>query len=209
MSTLQQPNLSTDKPLDIYPHDGFITRQMRNRQAGHKSGVVWLTGLSGAGKSTLSSLAEQYLFGKGHLAMVLDGDTLRSGLNSDLDFSKQSRRENLRRAGEVASLFANTGHIVLATFVSPFQEGRRYVRDIVRDNFYLVHIAAELDDCIQRDPKGLYKKALSGGIENFTGVGQGYEPPEDADLVINTSQADIADCVKQLIDFVSDRFSIE
>jgi adenylyl-sulfate kinase len=208
MAIVQQAT-QTQKQADIYPHDSYVTRQMRNQYLGHTSGVIWMTGLSGAGKSTLSTLAERYLFAKGYLVMVLDGDTMRSGLNADLDFSRQARQENLRRAGEVASLFANTGHIVLATFVSPFQEGREFVRRIVRDNFYLVHVEAELEDCIQRDPKGLYKKALSGGIENFTGIGQGYEPPNDSDLVINTSQEDIVDSTNRLIDFVQTRFALK
>lgn len=209
MSTQQQQAIQPDKKTDIFPHEGYVSRQMRNQRLGHASGVIWLTGLSGAGKSTISTLVEQYLFAKGYLVMVLDGDTMRSGLNSDLDFSRQARQENLRRAGEVASLFATTGHIVLATFVSPFQEGRRFVRDIVRDNFYLVHVQAELEDCISRDPKGLYKKALAGGIENFTGIGQGYEPPMDADLLIDTSRMDIADSAQQLIDFVIASFAIK
>lgn len=209
MATVPQQVIQTGKQLDIYPHDGYITRQMRNQRVGHSSGVIWLTGLSGAGKSTISTLAEQYLFAKGYLVMVLDGDTMRAGLNADLDFSRQARQENLRRAGEVASLFAHTGHIVLATFVSPFQEGREFVRRIVRDNFYLVHVEAQLEDCIQRDPKGLYRKALSGGIENFTGVGQGYEAPVDANLVINTSQTDIVDSADKLIEFVTSTFALK
>ena len=207
MATRQQQTVHTYQQTDIFPHEGYVSRAMRNQRLGHDSGVIWLTGLSGAGKSTISTLVEKYLFSKGYLITVLDGDTMRAGLNADLVFSRQSRQENLRRAGEVASLFAKTGHIVLATFVSPFQEGRRYVREIVRDNFYLVHVQAELEDCIQRDPKGLYKKALSGGIENFTGVGQGYEPPIDADLIINTSAQDIVDSSGQLIDFVISTFT--
>lgn len=209
MSTLQQQAVQTLKQTDIFPHEGYVSRQMRNQRLGHASGVIWLTGLSGAGKSTISTLVEQYLFAKGYLVMVLDGDTMRAGLNSDLDFTRQSRQENLRRAGEVASLFAMSGHVVLATFVSPFQEGRQFVRDIVRDNFYLVHVQAELEDCIARDPKGLYKKALGGGIENFTGVGQGYEPPQDADLIINTSHSDIVESAGQLIDFVISTFALK
>ena len=209
MSTLQQQAVQTLKQTDIFPHEGYVSRQMRNQRLGHASGVIWLTGLSGAGKSTISTLVEQYLFAKGYLVMVLDGDTMRAGLNSDLDFTRESRQENLRRAGEVASLFATSGHIVLATFVSPFQEGRQFVRDIVRDNFYLVHVQAELEDCIARDPKGLYKKALGGGIENFTGVGQGYEPPLDADLIINTSDSDIVESAEQLIDFVISTFALK
>lgn len=208
MSEQQPQAIRTIQQTDIFPHSGYVTRQMRNQRVGHHSGVIWLTGLSGAGKSTISTLAEQALFDEGYLITVLDGDTMRAGLNSDLDFSRQSRQENLRRAGEVAALFAATGHIVLATFVSPFQEGRQFVRDIVRDNFHLVHVSAELDDCIKRDPKGLYKKALGGGISNFTGVGQSYEEPHDADLVINTSAASINTCTQQLIEFIKSRFDI-
>lgn len=208
MSDQQPQAIRTIQQTDIFPHSGYVTRKMRNHRVGHHSGVIWLTGLSGAGKSTISTLAEQALFDEGYLITVLDGDTMRAGLNSDLDFSRQSRQENLRRAGEVAALFAATGHIVLATFVSPFQEGRQFVRDIVRDHFHLVHVSAELDDCIKRDPKGLYKKALGGGISNFTGVGQSYEEPHDADLVINTSAASINTCTQQLIEFIKSRFDI-
>ena len=208
MSKYTQQVAHTLTQADIFPHSGYVTRQMRNHRVGHTSGVVWLTGLSGAGKSTISTLVEQNLFHEGYLITVLDGDTMRAGLNADLDFSQQSRRENLRRAGEVAKLFTATGHIVLATFVSPFQEGRQYVREIIRDDFYLVHVAAQLDDCIQRDPKGLYKKALEGGISNFTGVGQGYEKPVDADLIINTSETDIHQSKNQLIDFVKSTFKL-
>lgn len=208
MSKSSQLSRNTFKQENIFPHRGYVTRQMRNQRVGHASGVVWLTGLSGAGKSTISTLVEQQLFNEGYLITVLDGDSMRAGLNADLDFNPQSRRENLRRAGEVAKLFSATGHIVLATFVSPFQEGRRYVRDIVRDDFYLVHVAAQLEDCIERDPKGLYKKALEGGISNFTGVGQDYEIPADADLIINTSTEDTDNCTRQLIDFVKSTFII-
>jgi len=202
MSNTQHNTAVAINQDNIFPHGSSISRTMRNRRVGHKSCVIWLTGLSGAGKSTISSLVEQELFDQGYLITVLDGDTMRAGLNADLDFSKKSRQENLRRAGEVASLFANTGHIVLATFISPYQEGREYVRDIIGTNFHLVHVEAKLDDCIERDPKGLYKKALSGGIENFTGVGQGYEPPSDADLIINTSKQDILSSKHELIRFI-------
>lgn len=208
MPTTQTQVMQADRETNIYPHNGTVTREMRNHRQGHRSGVIWLTGLSGAGKSTISTRVEQSLFEQGYLITVLDGDTMRAGLNADLDFSRQARQENLRRAGEVASLFAMSGHIVLATFVSPFQEGRRFVRELVHDGFYLVHVHAQLEDCIQRDPKGLYKKALSGGIENFTGIGQGYEPPQDADLLINTSQADVADSCQQLYDFIIASFAL-
>ncbi len=198
--------ISTDKENNIHPHQGFITRGKRNQELGHKSGVVWLTGLSGAGKSTIATLVERMLFQQGFTISILDGDTLRSGLNHDLDFSKEAREENLRRTGEVASLFAETGHIVLASFISPHHKGRESVKSIVGDNFYLVHIHAELDDCVSRDPKGLYKKAMIGGIKNFTGVGQDYEKPESADMTLDTSRNSIAESTMQLVSFIKSNF---
>jgi len=193
---------------NIHPHDGWVDRAMRNTLAGHKSGVVWLTGLSGAGKSTLATHVEQYLFEKNYLVTILDGDAMRDGLNADLDFSKESRKENLRRSGEVASLLANRGFIVLASFVSPFSEGRKIVQDIIGENFHLVHVHAEIDDCINRDPKGLYKKAMTGEIKNFTGVGQSYEPPENADLVVNTSSTDVTTATDYLAQFIERKFRL-
>jgi len=193
---------------NIYPHDGWIDRGMRNIRAGHKSGVVWLTGLSGAGKSTLATHVEQHLFDKDYLVTILDGDAVRHGLNADLNFSPESRKENLRRSGEVASLLANRGFIVLASFVSPFNEGRQIVQDIIGDDFYLVHIDAEINDCINRDPKGLYKKAMTGEIKNFTGVGQSYEPPENPDLVVNTSDSDVTTASEYLAQFIERKFRL-
>jgi len=193
---------------NIHPHKGFITREGRNEALGHESGVVWLTGLSGAGKSTIATMVERMLFQQGYTISILDGDTLRSGLNYDLDFSKEAREENLRRTGEVASLFADSGHIVLASFISPHHKGRESVKSIVGENFHLVHIHADMDDCISRDPKGLYKKAMFGGIENFTGIGQDYEIPESADLVINTSNDSIAECTMKLAAFIKSNFAL-
>lgn len=194
--------------VEVYPHRGNIDRCTRNRRFGHASGVVWLTGLSGAGKSTLAVLAEQRLFARGCLVCVLDGDTVRAGLNADLDFTARSREENLRRAGELAALFAEAGHIVLATFVSPHAAGRARVRQILGDDFHLVHVTARLEDCIERDPKGLYGKALRGEIENFTGIGQSYETPEDTDLLIDTSAGDVDACAAQLVSFIEQRFAL-
>ena len=199
------------KPIeqgDIHPHQSLVTQEIRNSRMGHASGVLWLTGLSGAGKSTIATAVEQRLFKQKYLISILDGDTLRSGLNADLDFSTEARAENLRRTGEVASLFAKTGHIVLASFISPHHEGRQTVKDIIGDDFYLVHINAHIDDCIKRDPKGLYKKAAKGNIANFTGIGQSYEEPVNPDLVINTSENDIETCIELLGSFIETKFSI-
>lgn len=204
----ESPKVNVSKKSNIYPHQGFITRDKRNLDRGHKSGVIWLTGLSGSGKSTVATLVERMLFQQGYQISILDGDTLRSGLNKDLDFTTESRAENLRRTGEVASLFADAGHIVLASFISPHHKGRETVKEIIGDNFHLVHVDAELDDCISRDPKGLYKKAMIGGIENFTGIGQDYESPETPDLTVNTSSNSIAESTMQLVTYIKSNFEL-
>lgn len=207
--TCQSLVFTKTKENNIHPHQGYVTREKRNEELGHKSGVIWLTGLSGAGKSTIATLVERMLFQQGYTVSILDGDTLRSGLNNDLDFSTESREENLRRTGEVASLFADSGHIVLASFISPHHKGRESVKNIIGDNFYLVHVHAELDDCIVRDPKGLYKKAMFGdGIKNFTGIGQEYEKPTVTDMTINTSKNNIAECTMQLVAFIKTNFAL-
>ena len=167
-----------------------------------------ILGENGAGKSTLATFVEQHLFEKNYLVTILDGDSIRNGLNADLDFSPESRKENLRRSGEVAAMLANRGFIVLASFVSPFNEGRRIVQDIVGDAFHLVHVHAEINDCINRDPKGLYKKAMTGEIKNFTGIGQSYEPPEDPDLVVNTSCTDVTTASEYLAQFIERNFRL-
>lgn len=201
-------SITSIKQANIFPHQTLVSRELRNTTVGHKSGVVWLTGLSGSGKSTIATGVERQLFDDNRSVYMLDGDTLRSGLNSDLNFTVRSREENLRRAGEVASLFAEAGKIVIASFVSPHQNSRHFVKNIVRENFYLVYVKANIEDCIDRDPKGLYQKALNGGIDNFTGVGQSYEEPQNADLVIDTSKNDIDTCQLQLKQFVESKFSI-
>ena len=207
-ATCKKAIVSTLNESDIYPHEGFVTRDKRNIELGHKSGVVWLTGLSGAGKSTIATLVERMLFQQGYTVSILDGDTLRSGLNKDLDFTRESREENLRRTGEVASMFADTGHIVLASFISPHHKGRESVKNIIGDNFYLAHVHADIEDCISRDPKGLYKKAMFGGIENFTGIGQDYEKPNTVDITIDTSRNNIAESTMQLVSFIKSKFEL-
>ncbi len=196
------------KQRHIHPDRGNITRAMRNERTGHRSGVVWLTGLSGAGKSTLANAVEHELFNRGWQISVLDGDSVRAGLNSDLDFTPGAREENLRRAGQVAALFAEAGHLVLASFVSPHQRGREFVRKILHHDFHLVYVKADIEHCIERDPKGLYERAMQGGIEHFTGLGQSYEAPEDADLVIDTSRFDVTAGAQQLLEFVQTRFAL-
>ena len=207
-NTAAQKSVTLISKNEIYPHQGFVTTEMRNHRHGHRSGVIWLTGLSGSGKSTIATAVEEMLFNQGYMATVLDGDTMRSGLCADLDFSAHSREENLRRAGEVSSMFAKSGNIVIASFISPHHNGREIVRNIVRDDFHLIHVHASVEDCVERDPKGLYKKAMSGGIKHFTGVGQSYEEPQDADLVIDTSQDDVNACRSMLLEYIEQRFCL-
>jgi bifunctional enzyme CysN/CysC len=174
-------------------------RETRNR---HKGAVLWFTGLSGAGKSTLAIALEEALFDRGFQVYVLDGDNVRSGLASDLGFSHEDRTENIRRVGEVASLFAHAGIICISAFISPYREDRAIARRAAGDSFYEVYVAADLATCEQRDPKGLYKKARAGEIKDFTGISAPYEEPANPEIVVDTSKQPVASCVSALIEFV-------
>ena len=183
----------------IYPHVAEISIDMRRDIIGHRAAVLWMTGLSGVGKSTLAHRLERELLLSGHQVCVLDGDGLRCGLCGDLGFSHGSRRENLRRAAEVAKLMVSSGMLVIAAFISPFKKERQLVSEII-GNFYIeVYVEADLKTCESRDPKGLYKRARMGEIENFTGVSSPYEPPENPDMRIDTSTQTIDECVHHLL----------
>lgn len=209
MSLSNKQSTAADRPNHIYPHAGLVSKSARNQASGHRSGVIWLTGMSGAGKSTIASNVEHALFRDDYLITVLDGDNMRSGLNSDLDFSESARLENLRRSAEVAALLADRGFIVLATFISPFEVGREMAREIIGPDFHLVHVHAETGDCIKRDPKGLYEKALKGEIPNFTGISQPFESPAEPELCIDTSRHDIFTSCQQLTHYILHNFSLE
>ena len=171
----------------IYPTAEAVSRRDRSRLNGHEGGAIWLTGLPGSGKSTLATALERKLHGRGIRTVLLDGDNLRHGLNRDLGFSPEDRAENVRRAGEVARLFAEGGVISLCAFVSPGETARRAVRDRLPANGFLeIFVDAPLDACRARDPKGLYARADAGVIADLTGVGSSYEPPSDPDLVLDT-----------------------
>ena len=186
--------------------DPGITPQERTRLNGHKGGVIWLTGLSGAGKSTLALALQHHLFARGCQVYVLDGDNIRMGLSKDLGFSAGDRSENIRRIGEVAALFADAGVIVVTAFISPYDSDRKRARASSAKDFHLVHVDAGIDVCEARDPKGLYKKARSGEIRDFTGISAPYESPGDPDLVIDTGTQTVENCVARLIDYVSRQF---
>jgi adenylyl-sulfate kinase len=184
--------------------DRLVSAEERAARFGHNGCVYWLTGMSGAGKTTLAAQAERVLFDQGKHVMVLDGDNLRSGLCQDLGFSEEDRMENIRRAAEVCRILSDLGYIVLACFVSPNDKIRQVAQSIVGPNFRLVYIAANMDSLIERDPKGLYQKALKGDIANFTGIQSRFDPPKQFDLEISTDQQSIEDSTKLLVHFISD-----
>jgi adenylyl-sulfate kinase len=187
----------------LYPHASEVSRDLVESLAGHKAGVLWMTGLSGSGKSTIAHRVERELILSGHRVYVLDGDTLRTGLNSDLGFGEVARRENLRRAAEVSKVLVDAGLIVIASFISPFSAEREMVRKIIGANFHEVYVEATLGTCEERDPKGLYKRARAGVIPNFTGISSPYEAPESPDLRLNTSLQSVDECVRQFHQFIA------
>ena len=162
--------------------------------------IFWFTGLSGAGKSTIADAFEKQLFGQGQVVFTLDADDLRKKLNADLGFSMEDRAENVRRAAETARLLQNAGVIVLATFISPTRAIRKQARGIAREGMFLeIYVKASLETCIERDPKGFYKKALNGEIKNYTGIASSYEAPDNPELVLDTDVDSVDGCVKKLM----------
>lgn len=187
-------------------HESLVSRLERNRLNKHKSGLVWFTGLSAAGKSTIAHHLEKELFDRGMRAYVLDGDNVRHGINSNLGFSREDRRENLRRIAQLSRLFVDSGIVVLAAFISPYREDRAFVREIVgEEHFFEIFVKCPPEICETRDPKGLYKKAREGVIKEFTGVSAPYEQPERPDLVLDTVQDDLDTCVKQVLKLLESR----
>lgn len=197
-----QRQSSEPKSKNIYKVSHSVSPEMRAERFGHYGGVFWFTGLSGSGKSTLAVAVEQEIFARGMNGYVLDGDNVRYGLNSDLGFSPEDRTENIRRVGEVAALQASSGVVVLSAFISPYQADRNKARAATPQNFFEIYIKADLETCESRDPKGLYKKARSGEIKEFTGIDSPYEPPTDPDLIVDTENNDIDTCVKQIVDYI-------
>lgn len=187
-------------------HNGYITRNDRNKLNNHKSGLVWFTGFSASGKSTIAHLVEKVLFYKGIKCYVLDGDNVRHGINSNLTFSREDRKENLRRITEVGKLFMDTGILTLAAFISPYKEDREYIRSRFNSNEFLeIYVKCSVKECKRRDPKGQYKKAMSGIIKNYTGISSPYEEPENPDLVIETEKTDIENSVKMVLELLQKR----
>ncbi|MGH6945322.1 MAG: adenylyl-sulfate kinase, partial [Geminicoccaceae bacterium] len=184
-----------------------VAREARVLRNGHKGGVLWFTGLSGAGKSTLALALEARLFAKGWHVYVLDGDNVRGGLNANLGFSPDDRAENIRRVGEVAALFADAGFLVISSFISPYRADRERARQAAADSFHEIHIKASLETCEQRDPKGLYKRARTGEIQEFTGISSPYEPPEAPELIVRTDMLAVEECLSELAAYVERAFA--
>ncbi|OUW48329.1 MAG: adenylyl-sulfate kinase [Synechococcus sp. TMED187] len=181
-------------------HHASVDRAARAEQRGHRSTILWFTGLSGAGKSTLANAVNQALFERGLATYVLDGDNVRHGLCKDLGFSDADREENIRRIGEVAKLFLDAGVIVLTAFVSPFRADRDKARALVENgDFTEIFCSADLSVCEQRDTKGLYAKARAGEIKEFTGISSPYEAPERPELSVDTGASDLEACVNQVV----------
>ncbi|MFN9630672.1 MAG: adenylyl-sulfate kinase [Cyanobacteriota bacterium] len=185
---------------NIVWHHSTVTRAARAHQRGHRSAILWFTGLSGAGKSTLANAVNSALFEQGLACYVLDGDNIRHGLCADLGFSDADREENIRRIGEVAKLFLDAGVVVLTAFVSPFRVDRDRARALVEPgDFVEIHCAADLEVCEGRDTKGLYAKARAGQIKEFTGISSPYEAPEHPELRIDTGRQSLEDCVQEVL----------
>lgn len=187
-------------------HKVNVNRQDRNRLNNHKSGLLWFTGLSASGKSTIAHSVEKKLFERGLRTYVLDGDNVRHGINSNLGFSREDRKENLRRIAEVSKLFVDAGILVLAAFISPYKEDREYIKkQFEGDNFLEIYVKCPVEECERRDPKGQYKKARAGIIKNYTGVSAPYEEPENPDLILDTEKKPLEECVDAVIDLLTKR----
>jgi adenylyl-sulfate kinase len=188
---------------NITPVENIVCLNDVECRNGHKAVVVWLTGLSGSGKSAIAVNVCSKLFQHNCQVFVLDGDNLRLGLNRDLSFTREDRRENIRRAGEVANLFYQSGAIVLCSFISPFKADRDLVKALFPDDRFMeIYIECSVEECIRRDPKGLYKKALNNDIPDFTGITSPYECPQSPTLTVNTETNDIDESGDRIIKFL-------
>ncbi|HBX38918.1 MAG TPA: adenylyl-sulfate kinase [Marinobacter adhaerens] len=189
-----------ESQAEVIWHQTHITKDDRAKQKNQVPKCIWLTGLSGSGKSTLANALEVALTEQGKHTYLLDGDNVRHGLNKNLGMSDEDRTENIRRVSEVAKLMVDAGLVVITAFISPFRADRDAARALFEDGeFVEVFADAPLEECEKRDPKGLYKKARAGEIKEFTGIDSPYEAPANAEVVINTAEHDIGECVRQLI----------
>ena len=195
--------------LHIIPHQHAVSAADRERQNGHKGHVLWFTGLSGSGKSTVASAVERELHQQGIRTFILDGDNVRSGLNSDLNFSAESREENIRRIAHVSTLIKDAGLVVLSAFVSQYQKDRDFVRACAQGDFSEIFISTPLEICEQRDVKGLYAKARAGEISNFTGISAPFEAPANPELDVPTHQLSIEEATARVVDYITTKIALD
>ena len=196
-------SMNSKKPDNLVWHHATVNRQDRELRNQHRSAVLWFTGLSGAGKSTLAHAIEEKLYKLNCQTFVLDGDNVRHGLCSDLGFSAEDRQENIRRIGNCAKLFLEAGVVLLSAFISPFKQDRELVRNLVPyGDFIEIYCNSSLAVCEQRDIKGMYKKARDGVIKEFAGISSPYEEPENPDLIVNTGDDSLENCVDEVVDYL-------
>ncbi|WP_040209290.1 adenylyl-sulfate kinase [Neobacillus jeddahensis] len=194
------------KATNITWHTSTVTKTDRHAQNGHGSSVLWFTGLSGSGKSTIANAVSNELFRQGINEYVLDGDNIRHGLNRDLGFSDYDRTENIRRIGEVAKLFVDSGSVVTTAFISPFRSDREQVRALFeQDEFIEVYVQCPIEECERRDPKQLYVKARRGEIKDFTGIDSPYEAPERPEITIRSDLLTVQEAVKQIFRYLQEK----
>jgi len=197
------------KSTNVTWHETSLTKELRRKQNGHESTVLWFTGLSGSGKSTIANAVAKELYNRNIRSYVLDGDNIRHGLNKDLGFSEEDRTENIRRIGEVSKLFVDSGQFVLTAFISPFRADRQIVRDLLDEGEFIeVYIKCPIEECEVRDPKGLYDKARKGIIKDFTGIDSPYEEPERPEIILESDQYSIEECVEQVIGYLTAKKAI-
>lgn len=193
------------KATNITWHGGDVEKQHREEMLGQKGVILWFTGLSGSGKSTLAVAVEKELYKQGKLSYRLDGDNIRHGLNNDLGFSPEDRVENIRRIGEVSKLFADCGVVTMTSFISPYKQDRELVRALVEPGAFVeVYAQCTVEQCEERDPKGLYKKARAGEIPEFTGVSAPYEEPENPEIVVHTGEQSIEESVAIIMNYLKE-----
>ena len=194
------------KSTNITWHETTIMKYDRRKRNGHGSCVIWFTGLSGSGKSTIANAVSNELFQRGISEYVLDGDNIRHGINTDLGFSEHDRTENIRRIGEVAKLFVDSGKIVTTAFISPFRSDRKRVRELFEEGEFIeVFVNCPLEECERRDPKQLYAKARRGEIKDFTGIDSPYEAPEQAEITIHSATLSVDEAVEQVLRYLKEK----
>lgn len=190
-------------------HESVLKKEDRQALHGHKSLMIWFTGLSGSGKSTVANALQLKLYQQGISSYLLDGDNLRHGINKDLSFSEKDRKENIRRTAEIGKLFVDAGIVVLAALISPYEEDRECARFLFnKGEFIEVYVACPIEECQKRDPKGLYKKAINGEIKGFTGIDDPYEEPKNPDIILKTNEFSVDKCTDKIIHYLFQQINL-